>query len=74
MARIRSGVVVGKDFRPPDGANPADWCYLIVDLSHEERVSVRLHRDKLDTAIVGDRVTFSHPRRSNTRVRFIKRR
>ena len=74
MARIRNGVVVGKDFRPPDGANPADWCYLIVDLSHDELISVRLHRDKLDTAIVGDRITFSHPRRHKKKVRFIRRR
>lgn len=74
MAQIRNGVVVGKDFRPPEGANPADWCYLIVDLSHEERVSVRLHRDKLDSAIVGDRITFSHPRKADRKVRFVRRR
>ena len=73
MALIRSGVVVGKDFRPPEGADPVDWCFLVVDVSDEERVAVRLHRDKLDSAGVGDRITFSQPRRSKAKVRLLKR-
>ena len=73
MALIRSGVVVGKDFRPPDGADPVDWCFLVVDVSEEERVTVRLHRDKLSSAGIGDRITFSSPVRRNGKVRFVKR-
>ncbi len=42
MHKRHTGVVVGKDFRPPDGARPLDWCYLTIDLSDEERIALAL--------------------------------
>lgn len=74
MPKIHSGLVVGKDFRHPQGADPAKWCYLVVDLSNEERIAVRLHESKLDTAVVGDKIVFSRPRNPNRQVRLITRR
>lgn len=62
MPKRNTGLVVGKDFRPPDGAEPMDWCYLTVDLSDEERVSVRIRRDQVTRADVGDVVVFRAPR------------
>jgi len=39
-----------------------DWCYLTVDISDEERVSVRIRRDHVSRADVGDVVQFKPPR------------
>lgn len=61
MTQSRTGVVVGKDFRPPEGESIEDWCYLIVDLSEDERVSVRVARNQMGTARLGDLVRFSAP-------------
>lgn len=62
MSRRQTGLVVGKDFRPPEGAEPLDWCYLTVDVSDEERVSVRIRRDQVSRADVGDVIRFKMPR------------
>jgi hypothetical protein len=61
MRQSRTGVVVGKDFRPPEGEHLEDWCYLIVDLSENERVSLRVDRSQLAKASVGDSVRFAAP-------------
>lgn len=62
MSKRHTGLVVGKDFRPPDGAQPLDWCYLTVDISDDERISVRIRRDHVPKADVGDVVKFRQPR------------
>lgn len=62
MPRKHTGLVVGKDFRPPDGGEPLDWCYLTVDLSDDERISVRVKRDQINQADIGDVVVFKRPR------------
>ena len=54
--------MVGKDFRPPDGGQPLDWCFLTVDISDDERISVRIKRDQVQRADVGDVVEFRRPR------------
>ncbi len=58
----KTGLVVGKDFRPPDGRRPLDWCYLTVDLSDDERISIRVRRDQVAKADVGDVVVFRQHR------------
>jgi hypothetical protein len=62
MSKRHTGLVVGKEFRPPEGAQPLDWCYLTVDVSHEDRIAVRITRDQVDKADVGDVVQFRKPR------------
>jgi hypothetical protein len=62
MSKRQTGLVVGKDFRPPTGAQPLDWCYLTVDVSDQERVSVRIRRTQVSRADVGDVVVFRMPR------------
>jgi len=62
MSRRHTGVVVGKDFLPPEGAQPLDWCFLTVGISDEERISVRIRRDQVGHAEVGDVVVFRVPR------------
>ena len=62
MSKRHTGLVVGKDFRPPEGAQPLDWCYLTVDVSDEDRIAVRITRDQVDKADVGDVVQFRKPR------------
>lgn len=62
MPKRHTGLVVGKDFRPPEGAQPLDWCYLTVDLSDDERISVRIRRDQVPRADIGDIVVFRRPR------------
>lgn len=62
MSKRHTGLVVGKDFHPPDGAQPLDWCYLTVDISDHDRISVRVTRDQVDKADVGDVVQFRKPR------------
>jgi hypothetical protein len=65
MPKRHTGLVVGKDFRPPEGGQPLDWCFLTVDISDEERISVRIRRDKVAQAEVGDVVAFKLPRDAN---------
>ena len=62
MSKRQTGLVVGKDFRPPEGARPLDWCFLTIDLSDDERLSVRVSRDQVNKADVGDVVVFRRPR------------
>lgn len=62
MPKRHKGLVVGKDFRPPDGGEPLDWCYLTVDISDEERISVRVRREQVSNADIGDIVVFRRPR------------
>jgi hypothetical protein len=65
MSKRHTGLVVGKDFRPPEGAQPLDWCFLTLDISDEERVSVRIRRDQVSKADVGDVVVFRMPRETS---------
>jgi hypothetical protein len=62
MSKRHTGLVVGKDFRPPAGAQPLDWCYLTIDISEQDRISVRVTRDQVDKADIGDVVQFRKPR------------
>lgn len=62
MSNRHLGLVVGKDFRPPEGCDPLDWCYLTVDISDHDRISVRLARDQVKRADIGDVVRFRKPR------------
>lgn len=62
MPRKHTGLVVGKDFLPPEGGQPLDWCFLTVDISNEERISIRIRRDQVAHAEVGDVVVFRLPR------------
>ncbi len=62
MPKRHTGLVVGKDFRPPEGAPPLDWCFLTLDISDDERISVRIRRDQVSKADVGDVVVFRQPR------------
>ncbi len=62
MPKRHTGLVVGKDFNPPEGAQPLDWCFLTVDISDDERISVRIRRDQVSRADVGDVVVFRKPR------------
>ena len=62
MPKRHTGLVVGKDFHPPEGEQPLDWCYLTVDLTDDERISVRIRRDQVPRADVGDVVIFRRPR------------
>jgi hypothetical protein len=73
MSRVQTGVVVGKDFRPPDGAPPKDWCYLLIDVADDDRVAIRLHSSKVETASLGDRVMFRKPMRPNKPVHKLDR-
>ena len=62
MPKRHTGLVVGKDFRPPEGSHPLDWCYLTVDVSDHDRISVRITRDQVDKADIGDVVQFRRQR------------
>ena len=73
MPKRCTGLVVGKDFRPPEGAEALDWCYLTVDLTYEERLSIRIRRDQVPRAGVGDVVVFRRPRDDNYPVPRINR-
>lgn len=66
MSKRQTGLVVGKDFRPPDGGAALDWCFLTIDLSDEERLSVRVNRDQVSKADVGDVISFRRPRGDHT--------
>ena len=73
MTRRRSGLVVGKDFKPPAGSSHEDWCYLVVDISDGELISLRIDRSQIDRAVLGDRVEFRQPRRSDKKARWVRR-
>ena len=73
MTRRRSGLVVGKDFKPPAGLLHIDWCYLVVDISDGELISVRLDRSQVEKAVLGDRVEFRQPRRPDKPTRSVRR-
>lgn len=72
MSKRHTGLVVGKDFRPPEGARPIDWCYLTIDLSDDERTTVRISRDQVPKADVGDVVAFRQPRGENPVQRVVR--
>ncbi len=73
MTQRLTGLVVGKDFKPPPGASPEDWCYLVVDISDDERVSVRVERSQVDKAVLGDRVVFLQPPQSDQPIPWVRR-
>ena len=73
MTQRLTRLVVGKHFKPPAGAPPEDWCYLVVDISDDERVSVRVERSQVDKAVLGDRVVFMQPRQSDQPVQWVRR-
>lgn len=64
MSKRQVGLVVGKDFRPPEGARPLDWCFLTID-ADDERVVVRVTSEQADHTDVGDVVRFKRPRSAN---------
>ena len=73
MTLSQTGVVVGKDFRPPEGEHLEDWCYLIVDLSDDERVSLRVDRHQIGKASLGDHIRFAAPAGPDAPVRRLVR-
>jgi hypothetical protein len=72
MPKRQKGLVVGKDFRPPPGGDPLDWCCLTVDVSDQERISFRIRRDQVPRAEVGDVVVFRLPRDADHPVRITR--
>jgi hypothetical protein len=72
MPKRQKGLVVGKDFRPPPGGDPLDWCHLTVDVSDQERISFRIRRDQVPRAEVGDVVVFRPPRDAEHSVRITR--
>lgn len=68
MPKRQVGLVVGKDFRPPAGASPLNWCYLTID-ADEERFVVRVTRDQAEHADIGDVVRFKRPKSVDRPVR-----
>jgi len=62
VPKRHTGLVVGKDFRPPEGGAALDWCFLTIDVSDEERVSIRVDRNQVNKADVGDVISFRTPR------------
>ena len=73
MGKRITGLVVGKEFLPPSGSSALDWCYLTVDMTDESRVSVRLSRNQVPKANVGDIVRLRRPARPTAPVRRIQR-
>lgn len=73
MGKAMAGVVIARDFMPPPGAPPKYWCYLTVETDTGERVKIRLHQSQIDSAVIGDRVSFSKPRSKNKRVKDLTR-
>ncbi len=67
MSKRQVGLVVGKDFRPPNGANPLDWCFLTID-ADDERFDVRVTHEQADRTDVGDVVRFKRPKGPNHHV------
>ena len=63
MSKRRTGLVIGKDFDPPAGAPPRDWCYLTVEIAEDTRIKLRLKRDQVNKADVGDIISFRQPKR-----------
>lgn len=73
MPGRNTGLIVGKDFRPPAGAEPLEWCYLTVDTSDDERISFRIKRIHVNRAHIGDVVVFKRPRDADHPVRGLRR-
>ena len=73
MPSSQVGLVVGKDFRPLPGERSGDWCYITIDLSEDERISVRISPSQAKKVGVGDVVRFRRPRGSNRPVKSLKR-
>ncbi len=67
MSKRQVGLVVGKDFRPPEGARPLDWCFLTID-AENERVVVRVTQQQAEHTDIGDVVRFKRPRSANHHV------
>lgn len=73
MPKRHIGLVVGKDFRPLPGSSSGERCYLTIDLSEDERISVRVGNDKAASITVGDVVRFRKPRGERRPVRALTR-
>lgn len=73
MPPSQIGLVVGKDFRPLPGEAAGDWCYITVDLTEEERISVRISPSQSKKIGVGDVVKFRKPRSASRPVRSLRR-
>lgn len=73
MPKRQIGLVVGKDFRPLPGSTSGEWCYLTVDLSEDERISVRVGNDSAARIDLGDVVQFRKPRGAHRPVRRMRR-
>lgn len=73
MPPSQIGLVVGKDFRPLPGETSGDWCYITVDVSEDERISVRIAPTHAKKIGVGDVVKFRRPRSESRPVRSLRR-
>lgn len=74
MWRRQTGMVVGKDFKPPPGSEPPDHCYLVVDITGDgELISLRLQPAQVDRFGVGDQIVFFPPSRPDKRVSWLRR-
>lgn len=60
MAKKITGIVVGKDFQPPSGSEPSDWCYLTIAVSDSERLTIRIAYESVPKVGVGDVVKFAY--------------
>lgn len=73
MPSSQVGLVVGKDFRPLSGESAGDWCFITIDLSEHERISLRISPNHAKKIGIGDVVRFRRPRSSNRPVKSLKR-
>lgn len=73
MPSSQVGLVVGKDFRPLPGESAGDWCYITIDLSEDERISVRIRPSHAKKIGIGDVVRFRRPRGNHRPVKSLKR-
>ena len=73
MAKRITGLVVGKDFHPHPGTTARFDCYLTVDITEEERITVRVSPDQVNKAEVGDVVRFREPHNRHSPVHRVVR-
>ncbi len=73
MPSSQVGLVVGKDFKPLPGKGSGDWCFITIDLSEDERISVRVTPSQAKKVGIGDVVRFRRPRSHNRPLKSMKR-
>jgi hypothetical protein len=73
MSKRITGLVVGKDFRPHPGS-PAEYdCYLTVDMTEVDRITVRVSPGQVSRAEVGDVIRFRPPNGNHSTVHRVVR-